>query len=109
MRLMSPNDDSLVTKALSPLIKEATEGESPEGEQPPGETPSQPERPQQNSPYSRALKAELYRIRGGHAPELQAAIDEMNPQAQQALLGVIRNLQGDVSNEKKKRQRGQFW
>lgn len=100
MRINKPGDERVVNEALSPLLKKAADEEA--------EQPAQPN-PKQPSPYFRALKAELYRIRGGHAPELQAAIDEMDPMAQQALLGVIRNLQDEVSQEKRKRQQGQFW
>jgi hypothetical protein len=50
------------------------------------------------SQYSEALKRELYGLRGGHQSELQAAMDDLPPQAAQQLLFVIRDLKQELQD-----------
>ena len=46
--------------------------------------------------FSEALKRELYGLRGGHQHEIQAAMDDLPPQAAQQLLFIIRDLKQEV-------------
>jgi len=56
-----------------------------------------------------ALKAELYRCRGGHSPELQKGVEELPAEAQRLLLNVIRDLKQEANAERNKRKRGICW
>jgi hypothetical protein len=56
-----------------------------------------------------ALKAELYRCRGGHMAALQRGVEALDAEAQRALLAVLRDLKSDAEGEKRKRQQGIFW
>jgi len=56
-----------------------------------------------------ALRAELYRCRGGHVPALQKGVETLTPEAQRLLLSVLRDLKSEAEDEKRKRRQGMFF
>jgi hypothetical protein len=56
-----------------------------------------------------ALRAELFRCRGGHLPALQAGVEAMTPEAQRLLLVVLRDLRQEADAERSKRRQGRCW
>lgn len=101
--------DKVIIKTAGFNAEAATEPLPAPSENPTDLPPRRPQPEKKHSPYLQALKAELYRCRGGHQAELQKAIDDMPPEAQRILLSVIRDLHQEAESEKSKRQRGQFW
>lgn len=57
----------------------------------------------------RQARGEVARATGRRYAHLEQACEGMDHQALQDLIRLIRNLQSNVTSERNKRRRGQFW